>query len=303
MRWLTVCATIGPAGCVSGRVPGSGGGSDSGSSNAPPPSRTPVTNTAEEAWPDRGAQPDALTPKEIAHLCIQLVECNSIPDLVDLGWDDSPDALDTLDTCVAVATYSAERAIPLTYFGEGYNERVEYLAECVSTSEACEDVAACLTPQPPDLECEEAGCRGSWGVSVTCEGEVATITLRDETHVRDCSRAYAKCDPDTSTGCTDRPFTKCHGGTGARCDGNVLLGCDDADLLSYHDCSRMGGTCEELAGERRCVYPDSSPLCPSTANWYFLPTARCGDAAMLTVCIAERVVELPRSALCGAASG
>src|SRR4029078_4079160 len=111
----------------------------------------------------------------------------------------------------------------------------------------CAAVNACLSTREVDLYCEEDGCRPRDNVpfAVACDGTIATMTKSGVTGKRDCALALAACDPKSPTGCTDRHFSSCPEG-GVRsdhCDGDVRLGCDGGNQVSYRDCARLGGVC------------------------------------------------------------
>jgi hypothetical protein len=126
---------------------------------------------------------------------------------------------------------------------------------------------------------------------------VATWTNGSSTIQRDCSLAFADCDVDSATGCTDRHFTACPAGVDRsdRCDGDIRLGCDGTDQVSYRDCGRMGGSCgTTTAGGQGCIYGE-----PSDAECFGDDAlgARC-DASQLSVCVNGRRITVDAPELC-----
>jgi len=224
------------------------------------PSKGPVATNAAEAWPDAPTAVPPISAENILEACSLAGACSDEVMQLDLATRTS-----LIDLCVFDATFSVERAIPMSGFVTS-NERTEYWVKCVlDNAQACNLVEACKTERDPSIACQEDGCDGPAGATVTCNGDVATIVAGGKTLTRDCSRAFAQCDPESTTGCTDRPFTQCPADASSadRCDGNIRLGCDAYNQVSYHDCTRLGGTCgAEADGSQGCVYPGQiAPEC------------------------------------------
>lgn len=263
----------------------------------------PVAANAAEAWPDAPSVP-AVTHQQIAQACERAAEC--IPDTmiqpcVKSGACTDPqgklsheELLALIDLCVYDATFSAERAIPLSGFSKR-NERAEYFVDCTLKAADCGGVSACVSDRMDAIECQEDGCRATRKLTVTCNGDVATLDDGTTTATRDCSRAYAQCDPKSPTGCTDRLYSACADPSlGDHCDGNIRLGCDGADQVSYHDCAQMGGSCQTVEGRGQCVYPTSDADCGDTAA----PAACTGES--LGVCVNGERIDMDAPALCPA---
>lgn len=178
------------------------------------------------------------------------------------------------------------------------NERAEFLVRCVLQSTNCTDTNQCLTGRDSAIICEEDGCRVNTGetFTVTCNGTFATLVAGDHQIVRDCARAFAECDPNSETGCTDRPFTACPSGasTADRCDGNVIIGCDKGGQVTYHDCERMGGVCGmTTAATIGCLYGAEDAEC--TGDMPQLATCVGTD---MTVCVTKQLITVPAPDLC-----
>ena len=249
----------------------------------------PTATSAEEAWPERPDAVPVLTGEQILEACAVSATCR--PDAPAGG------TLWFLDNCVAAVLFNAERTIPLSFI---YtipllgNERAEFWVQCVLDNQGdCALVESCLTPRSRYLACEEDGCTAGRVLVVECAGTIATLSAANQTFVRDCSRAYAECDPKSRTGCTDRHYTRCPAEPPLldRCDGDIRLGCDGGCNVSYHDCARMGGSCETTAGGLgHCVYP-ATPDCVGHGA-----DATCGGG-LVSACVNDRRVTVP-SALC-----
>ena len=281
----TVVFALGAGACFGGSdagdSPGGNGGSSGTGGGAPPIG--PVAENAEQAWPDK---PDVtqITREQIANACALEVECA----LVD---SPSTDALIATELCVSQITWSAERAIPMSNLLK-LQERAEYRTQCVLDAGAdCEAQKACSTGRDSAIHCEEDGCRITGGetFTVSCDGDVATLSNEDRSFSRDCARAFAKCSPESPTGCTDRLFSACPaaGSKADRCDGDIRLGCDGAGQVSYRDCTRMGGICgTTTSGAQDCIYTDSpDPACADESTL----SATC-ESGVLSVCVTgERV--------------
>ncbi|MGZ3452091.1 MAG: hypothetical protein ACXVEF_20955, partial [Polyangiales bacterium] len=153
------------------------------------------------------------------------------------------------------AVRDEEHGVPLYYL----NERLVWLLQVAADAKGdCAKIRAARTTHAPGLECGAYGC-GRWcgyTSSVSCAGSVATIVTNSGTYQRDCSHAFTTCDPTTSTGCKDRPVIACDPKGKDRCDGAIHLGCDSLGYVSFRDCSRYGGTCEEIGSDdANCTYP------------------------------------------------
>ncbi len=226
-----------------------------------------VARSAAEAWPTAPAGVPVLTETQVASACIRSAEC-ALPLFDDCAASGLCEPGDTfahshalaamVGLCVHDTVHSAERAIPMSGFSQR-NERAEYFVACVESATTCSAVNACLTDRLDDIHCQEDGCRVGVSTRVTCDGSRATLIVGTTRHTRDCALALAECDPESPTGCTDRPFSVCSDDLPAadRCDGDVRLGCDAGGQVSYRDCSRLGGTCGELpSGKQGCIYPE-----------------------------------------------
>jgi hypothetical protein len=249
----------------------------------------PVARDAAEAWPERPAAA-SISLESMARACAAWVACQ-------LEGDEPGDVVAGplgVDWCLSTLEWSAERAIPIsaTFFGPfgDTNERVEFFVDCVLAAVDCSALDACVTPRQIDMYCEEAGCRANRDYRVSCAGDVATLSSDGAPDVeRDCARALASCDPQSPTGCTDRRFTACPEPPPQpdRCDGTVRLGCDGRQQVSYHDCSRLGGTCLPELGD--CQY--ASEPCTGEAS--------CSGSD-LTVCLRGASATIDAPALCPA---
>ena len=250
----------------------------------------PVADNATEAWPTE-SDVAPLSIEKMTRACAAWAVC-ALEDADVAAQVDGPLAV---EFCLAGLDWSAERAIPLgnswlSPFGDT-NERVEWWVDCVLASNGCETTASCLSKREIDMDCEEAGCRARTDYAVTCDGVMATLTDASGTSIRrDCSRALAQCDETSPTGCTDRHPTACAEPPPQpdRCDGDVRLGCDGSQQVSYHDCTRMGGTCD--GGD--CRYAETNECAaPASCN-----------GTELTACLRGASVTLSAPALCVPAS-
>lgn len=260
-------------------------------SNDPPADTDPdgpVATHAAEAWPSAPSGVPVISAPQILSACNRAGECS--PEVTSA----SPTVRTALvDLCVHDAVFSAERAIPLSGFNLA-NERAEFWVTCVLGAVDCAAVAACKTERDTRIDCQEDGCRASEKLGVTCQGSVATLTGQSGTSQRDCARAYAMCDPKSATGCTDRHFSACAAddAPGDRCDGAIRLGCDGAGQVSYHDCSRVGGSCGlEPDGTEGCIYPTSGACSLAKSD-----SSSCA-AGTLRACVLGQALEM-QSALC-----
>jgi hypothetical protein len=211
-----------------------------------------VDISAAEAWPSRPAEPRAITPAETLGACAILSACFS--HLGDAGATDA-DQIKGIASCVDPAMRMwEERAVPEL----NENERWSFKVRTILEKKACGGVLAVST-RPAGVTCQEDGCYWSDPgppPTVTCEGDVATLSTAHGTFTRDCSHAYTACSTESGTGCTDRPRVACDSRGNDRCDGDVKLGCDRCGLVSFHDCALLGGHCVENPSGAACVYPD-----------------------------------------------
>lgn len=240
-----------------------------------------VDITAKEAWPDRPIEPAALTEAEIATACASWARCYRDPHGNAVA---DPDRLELLQLCLGTfGTFWEERAVPST----NKNERWAFEARAViAAGSDCAAVRAIPTERPSAIVCEEVGCY--WKSltepvpTVTCSGTVATLSTAGATYQRDCARAFATCDPSSPTGCNDRRPVACTSGAKDACDGDIRLGCDGTGRVSYHDCSRLGGTCSAGA----CV-PRDGGVC--------LPGAVGCDGETVQLCAQGKLFPLSRA--------
>lgn len=238
------------------------------------PEQGRVEVTADEAWPKRPAVEARPPPQQVALACLAYMSC---PETQQPRMDFN---LPMLGACLSgglawLGGNRAERVIPLA----GYNESWEFFVrEAAAASADCSALRALLTPADPGVVCGEEGCyrNDSAEPTVTCEGDRATLETGSGAIERDCSRSGMVCDAESVTGCTDRMLTGCAGGL-ERCDGDILLGCDECDFVSYYDCRWNGGHCEETEDGARCVPPEPASGCES------LPTTCDGNTVWLCV--------------------
>jgi hypothetical protein len=300
---LGLCALAAASGCI---VIDDYDAGSTGPVNTPNPIG-PVAKNADEAWPDKGTQPEPLTRDEIARGCAAHVVCAEGD-----GSTTVEERLLGLEFCVGGVPWSAERAIPMSgLFVPTANERAEVYIRCAIENEAdCAAVRGCVTERAVDIYCQEDGCAvtSEEPYAVTCDGDVATLKRGAEEVKRDCTRALAKCDAASPTGCTDRHFTACDAaniGKADRCDGNIRLGCDGNNQVSYRDCERMGGVCGAAPdGSQDCVYPDIDAECDGhkldtggTGEPGTIKPAAC-DGINLSVCVNKGRVTVPAPAFC-----
>ena len=250
----------------------------------------PVARNAQEAWPTRPTNVPVLTREEIAGACAHWVAC-TLPENIGSGQG--------VGACVGNVTWSLERAIPLSSLMEGF-ERPEFFVACVLGAADCTAVTGCFRPRGDNtIFCEEDGCRAAGGqeFAVTCSGNIASAESSETSFMRDCASAFAECDPESPTGCTDRLFTQCapDDEPGDRCEGNIRLGCDSRGQVSYRDCERMGGTCgTNENGEVGCNYGPPDPECAE--GMLFISRCEAGEAV---VCVAGKLTRVPSPELCG----
>lgn len=254
----------------------------------------PIATNAVEAWPKKPTAVPAITPEELVRACAEQAACNA-------PTSGSTDPLTAVSICVAELEWSAERAIPASALFS-WNERVEYYVKCQNEHAGdCEAQKSCSSGRSHAIFCEEDGCHtvGSTKYTVTCEGSIAHLTAGNDTIDRDCAVAYAECDTESSTGCTDRPFTACpsEGSKADRCDDDIRLGCDGKGQVSYHDCSVLGGVCGTASdGSQDCVYQD--PPDPNCTDPEVLPA--CADG-QLSVCLNGASVTVNGAGVCPSA--
>lgn len=254
----------------------------------------PVAHDAAEAYPDAPTGVPALTREQIAEACNIAGRCAVGTTTDDGTVISAPLAVALMDLCVHDLVYSAERAIPLSGFSSRERSADQYVACLVANQADCTAARACDSARATGA-CQEDGCTDHLD-RVTCAGDVATVVKQGVTTTRDCALAHATCSADSATGCTDRPYTQCPAGPRAdRCDGNVRLGCDGYDQVSYRDCTRLGGTCvSDAQGVGSCQYSGTPDEC---ANDETRPPAQCDGTALL-VCVNDVRVSLPDSSLC-----
>lgn len=222
----------------------------------------PVARDAREAWPQKPTV-SRVAPERAAQACAAWASCSVQTD------GDREMYLFATAFCLDSLHWSLERAIPISRSGligafDNYNERGEFFVDCaIASANDCGGVQACLTERAAGIVCQEDGCRATEDYSVACEGDVAVLTSATAAVTRrDCSRAFAKCDTSSPTGCTDRQFSACptEAQVGDRCDGQIRLGCDRFSQVSYHDCARIdGGACVDVDGRGQCQYDESTP--------------------------------------------
>ncbi len=259
-----------------------------------------VDVTAAQAWPDRGAEPPAPTPQQLADACALISACE-----VDGNGKPLTDdvlAADTQSCANGTSTRSAkeERVIPQA----GLNERFAFEARAaLAGAPGCATIRALETARPAQILCQEDGCWWESPVppppqccqpvpTVTCAGEVATVVTTGLTFTRDCTRAFAKCDPTSSTGCNDRRPVACDSKGTDRCDADVKLGCDSDGRVSFHDCARYpGGHCDDS--------DPSAVKCDTGASACAMKPSGCDatNPKLLDVCVGGNSVVVDCEAL------
>jgi hypothetical protein len=264
----------------------------------PPASRSPigpVARTAAEAFPGAPSGVPALDRETILAACARAGECQVGQPLDDGVAIDPGTALDLVLLCVDALEFSAERAIPVS----GWSNRMQTAdrwAACVQGAAACEGVRACDIERE-GVSCQEDGCLGPAGWKETrCEGDKATLIADGGIFTRDCALAHATCDTASPTGCTDRPYTACPPELprADRCEGNIRLGCDGQDQVSYRDCTRLGGTCGLTPqGTQGCIYPGTTADCSGSGT----PPPSC-QGTRLSACVLGGRVEVDAPTLC-----
>jgi hypothetical protein len=210
--------------------------------------------TAAEAIPSLGTQPGLPPAADHARACVKLNSCTQLP----------------LEKCLQPDA-SEENNIP---FGTT-NERVLFLIhEALKPGADCAALKKLETARATPINCESHGCEWISQTdpvpTVTCNGDVATLTAKSATFTRDCAHSFAKCDPKSPTGCSDRPLIKCPSDAIDKCDGDVQIGCRQIGFVSARNCALYGGKCSSMGtfGNATCVYDKActpSPTCKGTA--------------------------------------
>jgi hypothetical protein len=200
--------------------------------------------------------------------------------------------LELLSLCASGGAFGwafwEQRAVPTI----GKNERFVIEArDAIAHAGDCAEVRATTTMRPAPIYCEEDGC---WWMdasrplpTVTCTGDVATLTTVGQAWIRDCGRALAHCDPTSPTGCTDRAPLGCDSKAIDRCDGDVHVGCDHTGRVSFRDCARVGATCQMQGTSAVCVPKASDCTEPSPPD---MPPC---DGGNVKLCIAGKSVSVP----------
>jgi hypothetical protein len=246
-----------------------------------PSGQGPVATNASEAWPTAPENVPGISSSDILRACSIAGSCSS-----EVSSYDTETRTGLVDLCVYDTVFSAERAVPISGFTQA-NERAEFWTRCVlDNADSCDAVEACKTKRDTAIYCQEDGCRATEKLAVSCAGDVATLDTGSRSFSRDCARAYAKCDTQSPTGCTDRHYSQCApeaagAGAGDRCDGSVRLGCDGGSQVSYRDCTRLGGSCGAIPGDgQSCVYTAAEgPACDPE-----LSSAEC-NGGTLSACV------------------
>ncbi len=247
-----------------------------------------VDITPTEAWPNRGAEPAPLSADELAKACALLAACSDV-DLSKGGTEESVRQF-LLGVCIdpAQSYLWEERAVPT----QKKNERWTFEARAMLAIGGCNALAEASTPRASEIVCEEVGC---WWQSskkpvpeVSCDGQKATLSSAGTSVTRDCSHAFASCDPTSPTGCTDRAPTACQHPAKDRCDGDIRIGCDGTGRVSFHDCTRVpGGKCVVAAsGAVGCSYPATCAGATGACN-----------ADVLSLCVFGTAVDVDCKAL------
>jgi hypothetical protein len=208
---------------------------------------------ATDAWPKRGPEGPPLSLSELLEGCAIFAGC---------GWLPGGDLV--ISDCGSIPNRSEESAVPLASVGSANLANPDdarwswFIRRAIQERGKCSQIASLLVPLPPATACGPDGC--AWdgpSAAITClSGTMAQIQSGGVTTVRDCSRAFARCDVGSLTGCTDRPQRPCvRDGElpWERCDGDVKIGCSTAGLVSFEDCSRVAGArCVETATSAHC---------------------------------------------------
>ncbi len=270
-------SSSGSSGCPAGAVCDTG--TPTGASYGTAADGT-VSVTAIEAWPNRPMEPEPLTAPQIAEACALEGACTK-----SLYQPDTTQTVDdfmaTLTALCAQPSGDEERVIPQG----GSNERWSWEKRAaLSVPLNCDTILALKTKPAPGFHCEEDGCWWNGGElpvpTVTCTGDVATLTYSGGTTTRDCGHSYTHCDPSSATGCTDRAPVGCDPSGRDKCDGDIKLGCDHMGRVSYHDCSLFpGGRCVQSSTGASCAYDTGAPSDCTTG------TAGACSGDVLSVCV------------------
>lgn len=222
-----------------------------------------LQTTPGQVWPALATQPKLPPPSELARACVKLNGCTQFP----------------LADCLNPKE-SEENGVP---YGTT-NERVLFLVlEALKPGIDCAALKSLETPRHPSIVCESHGCEWISQTdpvpTVTCNGNIATLAARSATIQRDCSHAFAACDPKSPTGCTDRPLIKCPLTAVDSCHGDVQLGCRMIGYVSLRNCALHGGTCAptELNGNATCKYAKTCPITAPTCNGSMLKVCAAGE--------------------------
>lgn len=239
--------------------------------------------SVDEAWPNRPAEAAPLDAAELAGACAALAACVPIGGGADMTDEETRHLYMALCLDASSSYFWEERAVP----SSGKNERWTYEAREILASGSCAGVLSAQTDRPAPIVCEEAGC---WWSSpdlpvptVTCAGDVATLSTAGKTFTRDCARALSTCSETSPTGCADRAPVACEHPAKDRCDGDVRLGCDGAGRVSFHDCARVpGGTCGAREdGSLGCIYPSDDCGTQPTCEGDVLTTCALGESVQV----------------------
>ncbi len=206
--------------------------------------------TAAYVWPDRAPEPPLPDDTELAVACATLATCLPLDDITGVSsWDWSgieTGRADFAKTCASGESIPESHAFPLF----GSSTRLGALMPIALRAKGdCSQVLAARKGFA-SLVCSEQGCglTSSLG-DVTCVGDDAHFASGA---IRHCPEAFARCSASSPTGCTDRLPIRCSTSLD-RCDGNVLLGCDEHQRVTFRDCGRYGGACIEISGRARCT--------------------------------------------------
>lgn len=222
-----------------------------------------IDATAKDVWPELSLQPALPAAADHARACVMLQGCGVLP----------------LADCTN-AIGSEENGVPY----KDTNERVLFLVlAALEPTANCPALRTLVTPRPKAIVCESHGCE--WISStdpvpeVTCVGSVATLKARSGTFTRDCSHAFAECDPRSPTGCTDRDLLKCPSTAIDKCDGDVQLGCRQIGFVSLRNCKLFGGRCTPTgsAGNATCTYDKTCPFVANTCSGDALKVCTRGE--------------------------
>jgi hypothetical protein len=240
-----------------------------------------VNVTAAEAWPNRPAEPAPPTAADMLGACAILSACFS--QIGDAGASSDADQIKGIASCLDPKSHPfEERAIPEL----DQSERWSFKVHNILSKKGCGGVLI-GSKRPHEVYCEEGGCwwSGAMPPTVTCQGTVATFS-GGGAGTRDCAGSYGTCSTTSPSGCTDRARVACESAGKDRCDGDVKLGCDRCELVSFHDCSLQGGHCSENAAGAACVYPDAA-ACTAAPSCSGSMLTFCSQGAPTTIdCVA-----------------